>query len=232
MQRLFGRFAAYFFGGGALPPGGVTPAATPRTADAVPIAPLVVRMWDHWVNKSSRRLLGEERTQDLLVIGFCAAFSLIGWLMVLQGYEQLREARAVERWPTASGSIVAVDVQALDGREGLRWRPQVTYAYTVQGRLVTATRIGSGKAPNIGDEIQARDYVRRYLPQTPVKVHYNPAEITESVLEPGTPRSAHLNLAFGAGLAALGPALFLLIGLPAARRRRSPRTPAPAPAAP
>ena len=89
----------------------------------------------------------------------------------------------------------------------------------MNGRVITATRITPGKAPNINDEIEARDFVGQYLPQTLVKVHYNPAEITESVLEPATPRSAYLNLALGAGLACLGPALFMLIGMPVSRRR-------------
>ena len=168
---------------------------------------------DRW--ESSPDLLGEEKTQDALVIGFLGAFSLIGWLMLMQGYEQLRQAHAIEHWPTTVGTILAVDVQAADGGDGTRWRPQVTYAYTVHGRVITATRITPGKAPNIKDEIEARDYVGQYLPQTPVKVHYNPAEISDSVLEPATPRSAYLNLALGAGLACLGPALFMLVGMPA-----------------
>jgi len=219
MQRLFGRLAAHFLGGPSSPPDSFTPASTVQPPPVSRLTGYVTRLWSHWVNQSSPQLLGEERTQDVLVIGFCAAFSLIGWLMILQGYEQLQRARAIERWPVVTGTVIAVDVQEVDSREGARWRPQVTYAYAVNGHVITATRITSGKAPNIVDEIEARDYARKFLPQSPVTVHYNPAEITESVLQPATPRSAHLNLWLGAGLACLGPALFLLI-IPASRRRR------------
>jgi hypothetical protein len=114
---------------------------------------------------------------------------------------------------------MAVDVQAVDSGEGARWRPQVTYSYSVGNRVITATRITQGKAPNVNNEAKARDYVRNYLPQGSVTVHYNPAQITESVLEPTTPRSAYLNLFLGACLASLGLALFMLIAMPASRRR-------------
>ncbi len=213
MQRLPDRVAAHFSDSAALHSDPIARAApaTHRLAHAF------TRFADRW--EASPDLLGEEKTQDALVIALFGAFSLIGWLMLMQGYEQLRQAHAIERWPTTVGTVLAVDVQTVDGGEGARWRPQVTYAYTVNGRVITATRITPGKAPNIKDEIQARDYVGRYLPQTPVTVHYNPAEITESVLQPATPRSASLNLGLGAGLACLGPILFMLIGMPASRRR-------------
>ncbi len=217
MQRLFDRVAAHFSSSAALHSDTVARTPEPDAPPVQRLAGAVARFADRW--ESSPDLLGEEKAQDALVIAFLGAFSLIGWLMLLQGYEQLREAHAIERWSTTVGRIIAVDLQAVDGGEGARWRPQVTYAYAVNGRVITATRITPGKAPNINDEIEARDFVGQYLPQTLVKVHYNPAEITESVLEPATPRSAYLNLALGAGLACLGPALFMLIGMPASRRR-------------
>lgn len=217
MQRLFDRVAAHFSSSAALHSDPMPRASERDAPQAHRLARSLGRFVDRW--ESTPDLLGEEKAQDVLVIGFLGAFSLIGWLMLMQGYEQLRKAQAIERWPTAVGTILAVDVQATDGGEGTHWRPQVTYAYTAHGRVITATRITPGRAPNIKDEIEARDYVGRYLPRTPVKVHYNPAEITDSVLEPATPRSAYLNLALGAGLACLGPALFMLVGMPASRRR-------------
>jgi hypothetical protein len=218
MQRLFDRVAAHFSSSAALQSDTTIPVSTERDAPrAQRFARSLARFLDRC--ESSPDLLGEEKTQDALVITFLAAFSMIGWLMLMQGYEQLRQAHAIERWPTTVGTVLAVDMQVADGGEGIRWRPQVTYTYTVDGRVITATRITPGRTPSINDEIQARDYVGRYLPQTPVQVHYNPFEIRDSVLEPATPRSAYLNLALGTGLAILGPALFMLIGMPISRRR-------------
>jgi hypothetical protein len=217
MQRLFGRVAAHFLGSAALHSGPVTPSPASEPPAIHRTAHTVARLLDRW--ESSPDLLGEEKTQDALVIAFFGAFSLIGWLMVVQGCEQLRQAHAIERWPTAEGTVMSVDVQAVDSGEGARWRPHVTYAYSVGDRVITATRITQGKAPNINDEAKARDYVRNYLPQASVTVHYNPAQITESVLEPTMPRSAYLNLFLGAFLASLGLALFMLFAVPASRRR-------------
>lgn len=183
----------------------------------------VTHLWHRWITDSSPQFLGEEKTQDVLVIGFCAAFSLIGWMMIMEGVQQLSVAREMERWPTATGAIVSVAVQQAGDGEGTRLRPQIMYSYEVGGHSVTATRITAGRGPSIKDEEQARDYVRKYLPQTPVRVYYNPEEITESVLELGTPRSAHLNLTLGIALACVGPVLFLMIGSPLSPRGSEPR---------
>lgn len=217
MQRLFDRVAAHFSSSAALQSGTLPEASARDVARTQRLARGLTRFVDRW--ESSADLLGEEKAQDALVIAFLAAFSLIGWLMLMQGYEQLRQAHAIERWPTTVGTVLAVDLQAAEGGDAARWHPQVTYAYTVRGRTITATRITPGKAPNIRDEIEARDYVGHYLPRTRVEVHYNPVDIADSVLEPATPRSAYLNLALGTGLAVLGPVLFMLIGMPISRRR-------------
>jgi Protein of unknown function (DUF3592) len=217
MQRLFDRVAAHFSSSAALHSDTIAAAPEPEVRQAHRFADALARFVDRW--ESSPDLLGEEKTQDALVVAFFAAFSLIGWLMLLQGGAQLRQAHAIAQWPTTMGTVLAVDMRAVNGAEGARWRPQVTYTYAVNGRIITATRTTPVNARHIQDEIEARDYVGQYLPQTPINVQYNPAEITESVLDPATPRSAYLNLVLGASLACLGPVLFMLIGMPASRRR-------------
>jgi hypothetical protein len=95
-------------------------------------------------------------------------------------------------------------------------RPRVTYAYTVNSRVVVAARIAD---PNTTGR-DSKDYVvHNYLPQAPVTVHYNPAATSESVLDATVPRSAYLNLILGTGFACLGLTLFMLIAMPASRRR-------------
>jgi len=179
----------------------------------------------HW-----RRLgiFGEDRSQDVLLIGLCAAFSLIGWLMIVQGSEQIQIARAVAKWPTTVGTIASVDMQEIDGSEGVRWRPQVIYYYSINGRVIASTQISRGQAIHVADEQAARAFVSKYPPQSAVTVHYNPDEVTNAVLEAGTPRRAQLNLALGLLLAATGPTLLLIFGAPIYRRLASSRRP-PAP---
>src|SRR5262245_49463618 len=124
MQRQFDRVAAHFSSSAALQSDTTIPVSTER---AVPrsqrVARSLARFLDHC--ESSPDLLGEEKAQDALVITFLVAFSMIGWLMLMQGYEQLHQARAIERWPTTVGTVLAVDMQVADGGEGVRWRPQV-----------------------------------------------------------------------------------------------------------
>jgi hypothetical protein len=199
MQRAFGRPAAQFLGGD---PVGEVDVALPEPA-LHPAPPS---------GQSHHRLLGEQRVQDFLVITFCAAVSLIGWLMIVQGVDQLRSIRAVLEWPTAEGVVQAAEVFPVEGSQGARWRPHVSYAYMVGGRVVSSTRMAFGKARIEADQADAERYVARYRPGTTVKVFFNPRELTESVLDVSTPPSVYLNVAFGVTLALGGPLLLVLFG--------------------
>lgn len=162
------------------------------------------------LTEAPQRLLGEARVQGMLVVGLCAAFSLIGLLMMMQGGARIREARQVEGWRTAQGVVEASDVYAAPGSQGEQWRPHVSYSYAVDGRLIHSTRIAMNK-PRPED---SRDKVLVWLSQYPVGgsvvVHYDPRDITQSVLETATPVSSYVNLLFGCILALMGPALLLL----------------------
>jgi hypothetical protein len=179
-----------------------------------PAAADPARTWrdDDWFGQPSHRMLGEQGLQDFLVITFCAAFSLIGWLMIAQGVEQIRSTRAVMQWPTAEGVIEAIEVYPADGSQGARWRPHVIYLYAVGGRVITATRLSLGKAPLEAQRADAERYVSQYRPGSAVTVFFNPRELTESVLDVSPPHSVYVNLAFGATLALVGPALLILFG--------------------
>ena len=162
--------------------------------------------------QSSRELLGEQRTQDFLVITFCAAFSLIGWLMIAQGVEQIRLTRSVMEWPTTQGIVESAEVYPTEGSQGARWRPHVIYSYAVGGRVVTATRLSLGKAPMESQEVAAERFLTRYRPGSTVTVYFNPRELTESVVDVTLPMSVYVNMAFGAVLALVGPGLLVLFG--------------------
>jgi hypothetical protein len=212
MQGPFGRLAAQF----------LDPATGDRTHERYaqpaanePLARARKRA------QSSATLLGEQRTQDFLVVTFCAAFSLIGWLMIAQGADQIHRARQVAQWPSTRGTVESVDVYAIDGSQGAHWRPQVTYSYAIHGQVVTATRLSMGKAPTFDSAQRAQAYAARYPARGAIAVHYNPDEITESVLETEAPRSVYVNVAVGVLLACLGPLLLALFGFPLYRRPRA-----------
>lgn len=223
MQHAFGRLAAQFLSAdpAAKAQGAPAPLPAPVAAEAPPEAP--------WFAQSGHRLLGEQGLQDFLVITFCAAFSLIGWLMIVQGVEQVRSTRAVMQWPTATGVIESAEVYPVEGSQGARWRPHVTYSYAVGGRVVMATRMSLGKAPLESERAAAERYVMQYRPGNGVTVYFNPRELTESILDVSTPSSVYVNIAFGAVLALGGPALLILFGFwPRNRPAQAPTTTAAA----
>jgi hypothetical protein len=201
LQRVLGRVAAQLVGGEPVANAG---AAAPEN-QAAPSP-------ENWFGQPSHKLLGEQRIQDFLVITFCAAFSLIGWLMVVQGADQIRSTRAVMQWPAVEGVIEATEVYPVEGPQGARWRPHVTYSYAVGARVITATRLSLGKAPLEAQRANAERYLAQYRPGSAVTVFFNPRELTESVLDVSTPPSVYVNVAFGVILALLGPALLVLFG--------------------
>jgi len=157
-----------------------------------------------------RRLVGEARVQGMLVVGLCAAFSLIGLLMMMQGGARIREARQVEGWLTAPGVIEASDVYAAPGSQGEQWRPHISYSYAVGGRLIHSTRIAMSKPRPEDSRETVLAWLSRYPAGGSVTVHYDPVDITQSVLETATPVSAYVNLLFGCVLALMGPGLLAL----------------------
>jgi hypothetical protein len=205
MQRALGRLAAQFLSGD---PVGKADVFAPVAGIVAAAAPDEERRF----GQSSHELLGEQRIQDFLVITFCAAFSLIGWLMIVQGAEQIRLTRAVLQWPTAEGVIEASEAYPVEGSQGARWRPHVTYSYTVGGQVVTATRVALGKAALEADQAAAEHYLRLYPRGSAVQVFFNPRQLTESVIDARTPRTVYVNLVFGAVLALVGPLLLVLFG--------------------
>lgn len=230
MPRIVGRSAPHLIASGSVTRIGLTaaqamsapPASTSNPAQAQAPSPAS----PHWYNRPSLGVFGEDKSRDVLLIGLCAAFSLIGWLMIVRGGEQIHHARNVAKWPTTVGIIASVDMQEIDGSEGARWRPQVVYYYSVNGRVISSTQLSRGQALQVTDERAARAFLAKYPTQSAVTVHYDPAEVTNSVLETNIPRSARLNLALGLVLAAAGPILLLIFGGPVYRRWAPSREPA------
>jgi hypothetical protein len=161
----------------------------------------------------------QERPQRLLVPGLCAAFILIGLVLMLNGWDRIRQARASALWPTVRGVIVGAEVDPVHTSEGQRWRPIITYKYVARGRELTSTRISLQEPATDYDERSARRYVAKYRLGRSVTVFYNPDRFTESVLEQSVPRSAYISMGLGMLFALPGSGLVLIIGMTLGRRR-------------
>jgi hypothetical protein len=161
----------------------------------------------------------QEAPQRLLVPGLCAAFILIGFVLMLNGWDRIRQARASVLWPTVRGVIVGAEVNPVHTSEGWRWRPTITYRYVAHSRELNGTRISLQEPATGYDERTARRYAAKYRVGRPVTVFYNPERFNESVLEQSVPRSAYISMALGVLFALPGSGLVLIIGMTLGRRQ-------------
>jgi hypothetical protein len=91
-----------------------------------------------------------------------------------------------ERWPRASAQVVASAVYQ-DGRDvAPRWEPVVEYRYQIGNRTFTSRRIRFLMSPMYQPQ-EANGIAEGYSLGSVVQVAYNPANPSESVLEPGLP---------------------------------------------
>ncbi len=151
-------------------------------------------------------------TAALFILAVAVGFIGMGF------YLQERMAR-LAGWPQAPAQILESrleQVQHGSTRPGNRvWQPHILYRYEVQGRSYVGERVG---ALTLGSDFPSlvESVVRRHPAGSQTRVHYNPADPAEAVLEPTWGRP------FAHGLIWAGLALGF-IGLLALRRARSPR---------
>lgn len=130
-------------------------------------------------------------------IGVLSYAALSGW----RCYDSLS-------WPFAEGRVLASKVTTHTGGANSRTSnhvPNVRYEFTVDGQRHTGERLAFGfvnRSPDV-----ARKLVGRFQPERRIRVFYDPAEHSRSVLMPGF----HGNLWLGwlIGLLFLGAAFFM-----------------------
>jgi len=157
------------------------------------------RVGQRWIFRSNSGWFGGDRITDVSVLTMCCAFVLMGLLTLGKAGMDYMRAEAAAAWPTAFGKILNADVQQLEYGSDLRWFPRVAYQYTAQGRTVINTQLTSGQQPHWRDRAQAIRFLERYVARGQVLVYYNPANISQSALEPQ--RSDGSEAATGLGLA-------------------------------
>lgn len=98
-------------------------------------------------------------------------------------------AVASESWPSVTGRVLSSAVR----RSGRTRRARVRYAYEVRGKELIGTRIRCLEPVTLE---WASTTAERYPVGAPVVVYYDPAQPTESVLEPGRRSVAFVAMAF------------------------------------
>jgi hypothetical protein len=139
---------------------------------------------------------------------------VIGGLLLVGGFfltyrvgKPIRDqAAASTSWPVTDGRITASRVERVkQGGDGkATYTADITYEYALDGRTFEGDRVWFGDDYSASDASAFRAAVGRYPVGQAVKVHYDPAEPAESVLEPGTTWSGSALYFIGLGLMTLG----------------------------
>jgi len=139
---------------------------------------------------------------------------VIGSLLLVGGFfltyrigKPIRDkAAASVAWPATEGRITASRVERVkQGGDGkATYTADITYEYALDGRTFEGDRVWFGDDYSASDASAFRAAVGRYPVGKAVKVHYDPAEPAESVLEPGSTWSGSALYFIGLGLMGLG----------------------------
>jgi hypothetical protein len=139
---------------------------------------------------------------------------VIGGLLLVGGFfltyrigKPIRDrAAASVAWPSTEGRITGSRVERVkNGGDGkTTYTADITYDYALDGRTFEGDRVWFGDDYSASDASAFRAAVGRYPVGQAVKVHYDPAEPAESVLEPGPTWSGSALYFIGLGLMTLG----------------------------
>ena len=121
----------------------------------------------------------------LLILG--VIFFGLGALFLFLTWRARQKAKASQGWPTAQGTVLAVDIQEHrsydedDHHTSVSYEPVVQYQYTASGRQYNNSRLAFGATSF--DRATARKKAGPYAAGMAVSVHYNPIKPEDSVLE-------------------------------------------------
>jgi hypothetical protein len=124
---------------------------------------------------------------------FVGAFFAVGFNIVGRGVYYLVKSRRARTWPLVEGTIHACETETADGRVS------VIYSYSVTGHLHQGQRIAFGYSETgvHPDRANHADLCKKLSEARIVKVRYNPAKPSESVLSCGLNRGTVDTLTFG-----------------------------------
>jgi hypothetical protein len=124
----------------------------------------------------------------------CIGFALLFGLVVFGMHRASVRAR---QWPIAPGRVETSDVQAYEVRSRAtsessvssktKYRPNIVYGYDVAGVHYRSDKFSIIRSEGGGSDALAQQIVERYPVGTPLTVHYNPDNPSESALDPRAP---------------------------------------------
>jgi hypothetical protein len=147
---------------------------------------------------------------------FSLVFVLIGAVILRYAMRTAEKARQSESWPSTEGEIAhsailyRTDTTTTNG-DVASYKADIAYRYKVRGANYSSSKVAlldlstssSGRAQTI---------VQRYPDKSKVQVYYNPADPSESILEPGSTGGINVLYLIG-GIFATAGVLFLVMSL-------------------
>lgn len=133
--------------------------------------------------------------------GFFMAFSI--------GKPIRDQAAASVTWPTTEGRITRAQLERSISKGKTMYSADIAYDYQLDGKPFEGGRVWMGNGSSSSDPTPFRRAVERYPAGTAVRVHYDPADPAESVLEPGVTWASSFLYFFGLGVLAVGGMILL-----------------------
>lgn len=137
------------------------------------------------------------------------ACALIGLRFSIWGFHFLSKGWSSKRWPATEGKILTSILHEVGSGRGMSYKAEIVYAYQVDGREHTATKIFWGDKSFLTtseSHLQER-LTDDYREGQSVQIYYNPGRPEEAVLEPGA--KFRMYVTFMAGILFLFAAVFL-----------------------
>ena len=144
------------------------------------------RAGQRWIFRPNSGYLGGDKLTDYSVLWICSVLLILGAGVLIDSLVERAQSPSPSHWPTAFGTIRSVRVLERYDRGDTRWYPELVYQYSVQGRTIANTRITRDPEISWRDRSAANEFLERYITRSRVLVYYNPANISESVLEPSS----------------------------------------------
>ena len=108
----------------------------------------------------------------------------LGFFLYKRNQQSMAYRQSTQTWHSTTGTILMSSVQSSYSGRSHSTYPVVVYQYEVNGRRYQSQRIKAGEQfLNVRVIGQAEATVNRYPIGATVTVYYNPANLSESVLE-------------------------------------------------
>lgn len=134
--------------------------------------------------------------------------ALIGLAALGLGFVRVVAARRSAGWPQVDGTVLTSTVAGDGAVQPPTWKAAVTYRYKVGGQDLRGKNITLEDFD--GDRATAEAIAARYPKGAEVKVFYEPADPSISVLQPGAYGASAFLPSVGVGLLVLGCTLFAI----------------------